>query len=95
VDLLVQYLIGCLPSTEIPETAAFDHQFDSTLTLSQRTLYTLKFIAPRDYFWPIHQNDLVVNPKLVQNPGLCRFQWALPYLLRNYRKRKASRKPIL
>jgi hypothetical protein len=27
------------------------------------------FIAPRDYFWPIHQNDLVVNPKLVQNPG--------------------------
>lgn len=36
---------------------------------SQRTLYTLKFIAPRDYFWPIHQNDLVVNPKLVQNPG--------------------------
>ena len=36
---------------------------------AQRTLYTLKFIAPRDYFWPIHQNDLVVNPKLVQNPG--------------------------
>ena len=27
------------------------------------------FVAPRDYFWPIHQNDLVVNPKLVQNPG--------------------------
>lgn len=36
---------------------------------AQRTLYTLKFVAPRDYFWPIHQNDLVVNPKLVQNPG--------------------------
>lgn len=34
-----------------------------------RNLYTLKFVAPRDYFWPIHQNDLVVNPKLVQNPG--------------------------
>lgn len=34
-----------------------------------RSLYTLKFVAPRDYFWPIHQNDLVVNPKLVQNPG--------------------------
>lgn len=36
---------------------------------AQRSLYTMKFISPRDYFWPIHQNDLVVNPKLVQNPG--------------------------
>lgn len=36
---------------------------------TSRTLYLQKFVAPRDYFWPIHANDLVVNPKLVQNPG--------------------------
>jgi hypothetical protein len=32
-------------------------------------LYTPRFIAPRDYFWPIAENDLQVNPNLVQNAG--------------------------
>lgn len=27
------------------------------------------FIAPRDYLWPILNNELTANPKLVQNPG--------------------------
>lgn len=32
-------------------------------------LYRPMFIAPRDYFWPIWQDALSVNPELVQNPG--------------------------
>ncbi|WP_223713332.1 RagB/SusD family nutrient uptake outer membrane protein [Niabella beijingensis] len=32
-------------------------------------LYSPKFIAPRDYFWPIREYNLQINPNLVQNPG--------------------------
>lgn len=32
-------------------------------------LYNQQFTAPRDYLWPISDNALIVNPKLVQNPG--------------------------
>lgn len=32
-------------------------------------LYNMQFVAPRDYFWPIRENNLLVNPNLVQNPG--------------------------
>ncbi len=32
-------------------------------------LYSPQFIAPRDYFWPIAEANLQVNPNLVQNPG--------------------------
>jgi hypothetical protein len=32
-------------------------------------LYNPRFIAPRDYFWPIKEYDLQINPHLVQNPG--------------------------
>lgn len=35
----------------------------------QRTLFGMKFIAPRDYLWPFREHALIVNPKLVQNPG--------------------------
>lgn len=34
-----------------------------------RTIYPQTFIAPRDYFWPISENSLLVNPNLVQNVG--------------------------
>lgn len=34
-----------------------------------KILFSQKFIAPRDYFWPIRESDLIINPKLVQNPG--------------------------
>lgn len=34
-----------------------------------RTVYQQKFIAPRDYFWPIAENTIIQNPNLVQNPG--------------------------
>jgi len=27
------------------------------------------FVSPRDYLWPIQENDLLVNPNLVQNPN--------------------------
>lgn len=33
------------------------------------TMYTQRFVAPRDYFWPIKEKSLVINPNLVQNPG--------------------------
>lgn len=33
-----------------------------------RTIFTRKFTT-KDYFWPITENNLVVNDKLVQNPG--------------------------
>lgn len=34
-----------------------------------RTIYQQKFVAPRDYFWPIAENTIIQNPNLVQNPG--------------------------
>ncbi|SHG30216.1 RagB/SusD family nutrient uptake outer membrane protein [Pedobacter caeni] len=32
-------------------------------------LFNQSFNSPRDYFWPIKDNNLLVNPNLVQNPG--------------------------
>ncbi|WP_160717077.1 RagB/SusD family nutrient uptake outer membrane protein [Chitinophaga solisilvae] len=32
-------------------------------------LYSPRFVAPRDYFWPVRETDLQVNPNLVQNTG--------------------------
>lgn len=32
-------------------------------------LFSPKFVSPRDYFWPIQEYDLQVNPNLVQNSG--------------------------
>ena len=33
------------------------------------TLFQQRFVAPRDYFWPIAENALLQNSNLVQNPG--------------------------
>jgi hypothetical protein len=44
-------------------------QESATAYYHPRLLYSQHFIAPRDYLFPLKQNDLVVNPKLVQNPG--------------------------
>ncbi|SEA07245.1 Starch-binding associating with outer membrane [Arachidicoccus rhizosphaerae] len=33
------------------------------------TYYTRHFVAPRDYLFPLMDNDLLNNPNLVQNPG--------------------------
>jgi hypothetical protein len=35
----------------------------------ERLVFTQRFIAPRDYFWPIGNYDARRNPKLVENPG--------------------------
>lgn len=35
----------------------------------ERYVFTQRFIAPRDYFWPIGNYDTRRNPKLVENPG--------------------------
>jgi starch-binding outer membrane protein, SusD/RagB family len=32
-------------------------------------IYPQRFIAPRDYFWPIREYEISVNPKIVQNIG--------------------------
>jgi hypothetical protein len=34
-----------------------------------RTLFSQTFVAPRDYLWPLKENDILINPNLVQNPG--------------------------
>ena len=34
-----------------------------------QTLELQRFVAPRDYLWPISENTLLQNPNLVQNPG--------------------------
>lgn len=34
-----------------------------------RTLFQQRFVAPRDYFWPLYETTLIQNPNLVQNPG--------------------------
>lgn len=33
------------------------------------TLFQQRFVAPRDYFWPMAENALLQNSNLVQNPG--------------------------
>ena len=33
------------------------------------TLHQQRFVAPRDYFWPINERTLIQNPNLVQSPG--------------------------
>lgn len=35
----------------------------------ERVIYSQRFIAPRDYFWPIGNYDIRRNPRLVENPG--------------------------
>lgn len=32
-------------------------------------IFNMQFIAPRDYFWPIKEDNLQINPNLLQNPG--------------------------
>jgi hypothetical protein len=34
-----------------------------------KAVYDQEFVAPRDYLWPIRENILEVNTRLVQNPG--------------------------
>ncbi len=34
-----------------------------------RTVYQQEFVSPRDYLWPVEENELLRNPNLVQNPG--------------------------
>lgn len=44
-------------------------QKDVAAYYQPKTVYRQKFISPRDYLWPIKENELSVNPLLVQNPG--------------------------
>ncbi|MGE8242152.1 MAG: hypothetical protein ACN6PD_05530, partial [Sphingobacterium sp.] len=32
-------------------------------------LFNQSFNSPRDYFWPIKDDNILVNPNLVQNGG--------------------------
>lgn len=44
-------------------------QSDPNLYYRETTLFSQQFQIPRDYLWPIQDQDLLVNPKLVQNPN--------------------------
>ncbi|WP_282457368.1 RagB/SusD family nutrient uptake outer membrane protein [Chitinophaga sedimenti] len=44
-------------------------QSDATAYYRKKLLFNQRFVAPRDYFWPIREYDLIVNPNLVQNIG--------------------------
>lgn len=44
-------------------------QSNITLYYRQITFFNQRFVAPRDYLWPITENNLLVNENLVQNPG--------------------------
>jgi hypothetical protein len=35
----------------------------------ERSIYLRHFVIPRDYLWPLRENDLQVNQNLVQNPN--------------------------
>ncbi|MFZ4861437.1 RagB/SusD family nutrient uptake outer membrane protein [Sphingobacterium sp. Mn56C] len=39
------------------------------LFYKEQTFFSQRFIAPRDYLWPIAEGNLLTNPNLVQNPG--------------------------
>ncbi|MDI3321229.1 RagB/SusD family nutrient uptake outer membrane protein [Pinibacter soli] len=41
----------------------------SDLFYRELTFYSRKFVAPRDYLFPLKDNDLLNNPNLVQNPN--------------------------
>lgn len=45
------------------------NQKDAVAYYQVRTIYQQRFIAPRDYFWPIRLAEMTVNVNLVQNPG--------------------------
>lgn len=52
------------------QVAGWDiEQVDAINYYRKKSLFNLKFVAPRDYFWPIKENNIVVNRKLVQNVG--------------------------
>ena len=44
-------------------------QADPSLYYRPITFFTQQFQAPRDYLWPIREDDLLKNQNLVQNPG--------------------------
>jgi len=44
-------------------------QADEAAYYRPKLLFSQKFTAPRDYFWPVKENNIIVNPNLVQNPG--------------------------
>jgi hypothetical protein len=44
-------------------------QTDATGYYRPKLLFNQKFVAPRDYLWPIKEYNTIVNPNLVQNPG--------------------------
>jgi hypothetical protein len=43
-------------------------QSDESNYYRPKVLFQQTF-QPREYLWPIKQNDILVNPNLVQNPG--------------------------
>ncbi|SDE10119.1 RagB/SusD family nutrient uptake outer membrane protein [Niabella drilacis] len=44
-------------------------QSDPALYYRLTTYWAQRFVSPRDYLWPISENNLLVNENLVQNPG--------------------------
>ena len=42
---------------------------ESSTYYNQILLFDQHFVSPRDYFWPIAEYDITVNPNLVQNLG--------------------------
>jgi hypothetical protein len=44
-------------------------QETATAYYHPKLLYSQHFVSPRDYLFPLRQNDIIVNPRLVQNPG--------------------------
>jgi starch-binding outer membrane protein, SusD/RagB family len=44
-------------------------QADATGYYRPKLLFNQRFVAPRDYLWPIKEYNTIVNPNLVQNPG--------------------------
>ncbi|MGN7990016.1 RagB/SusD family nutrient uptake outer membrane protein [Pedobacter sp. 22226] len=44
-------------------------QSNPILYYRQLTFFSQRFVAPRDYLWPLTENALLVNENLVQNPG--------------------------
>ncbi|GAB6119746.1 RagB/SusD family nutrient uptake outer membrane protein [Dysgonomonas termitidis] len=45
------------------------NQKDAAAYYQEKTIFQQKFIAPRDYLWPLAIDELTVNSNLVQNPG--------------------------
>ncbi|WP_341841598.1 RagB/SusD family nutrient uptake outer membrane protein [Chitinophaga caseinilytica] len=60
--LAVEYMNQPVEGWDILQKNAADYY-------RKKQVFNQRFVAPRDYLWPIKQHNLIINTNLLQNPG--------------------------